>query len=571
MRSHRTRRVGCAAALAATALTVAGLGPAAIAAPPAASAEAMVQYAVAPTSGTLDALAQRLIAAGYDVYGGGGGLLLVHGPGSLREALAGRTDVSIVREQQVSAARTAAPGDQDGVLPPRLHGNEYETFYGGYRTNDAFTTFLSDLQTAYPELVRVYDYGTSYTGANPLQVACVTANAAAGCQLTPNTNKTRFLLAGQIHARELTTSEIAWRELSYLTGGYGVDADVTGLLNLTEVWIAPQLNPDGVELVQDGITENGLGNGSDAWQRKNEHQRTSNCSGGSFSQIGVDLNRNFDSNFGGPGTSTNQCNLTYRGPSAASEPETAAVQDLLRDLFRDQRGPNPSDPAPRNTRGAMISMHSYSNLVLFPYGDQRHTPNDAGLRSMGFRMSNYNGYETGEPDEILYQVSGSTDDFAYEQLGIASFTYEIGPEFGSCSGFHPAYTCQETFWNLNRDALLYGMKAARQPYVMALGPTVTAASTDPLAGNPNLARVTATANDAAYGTRGVGRPAAQNVTAGRVVVGGIPRTMTVSGSGTSVTLQADIQRTASTQLVYIQGRDAAGNWGTPRAVWVPAL
>lgn len=577
MRSHRTRRAGWAAALAAAALTVAGLGPVAVAAPPAASAEAMVQYAVAPKAGTLDALAQRLIAAGYDVYGGGGGLLLLHGPASVRDALARRTDLTIVREQQVAAATAAAPGDQDAVLPPRLHGNEYDTFYGGYRTNDGFTTFLSDLENAYPELVKVYDYGNAFTGTNPLQAACVTANAAAGCRLTPNVAKTRFLLAGQVHARELTTSEVAWRELSYLTGGYGVDAEVTGLLDGTEVWIVPQVNPDGVELVQEGITENGLANSSDAWQRKNLHQRTASCSGGSFSQIGVDLNRNFDSNFGGPGTSTNQCNLTYRGPSVASEPETASVQQLLRDLFRDQRGPNPSDPAPRTTRGAMISMHSYSDLVLFPYGDSRHTPNDAGLRSMGFRMSNYNGYETGEPDEILYQVSGSTDDYAYEQYGIASFTYEIGPGFGACSGFHPAYTCQDQFWNLNREALLYGMKAAHQPYVMGLGPTITAATGAPLAGNPNLARVTATANDAAYGTSGVGRPAAQNVTAGRVFVGGVPgaggtpQAMSLSGSGTSVTLRANITRTANAQLVYVQGRDAAGNWGALRAVWVPAL
>lgn len=62
MRSRRTHRAGWAAALAATALTVAGLGPPAVAAPP--TADAMVQYAVAPTSGTLDALAQHLIAAG---------------------------------------------------------------------------------------------------------------------------------------------------------------------------------------------------------------------------------------------------------------------------------------------------------------------------------------------------------------------------------------------------------------------------------------------------------------------------------------------------------------------------
>lgn len=574
MRAPRSVRAALVVALSVPAFALAGVGSSG-AAPPT-STEAVVQYQVRPTSGSVDALAQRLIAAGFDVYGGGAGSIFVHAPESAGDALAARDDLTVLGEWTVSRLPDqAAPANQDAILPARLDGDAYETFYGGYRTNDAFTQFLGDLETAYPDLVQVVNYGQSFTGDNPLQVACVTADADTGCQLTPDVAKTRFLLVGQIHARELTTSEMAWRLLSRLVDGYGQAADVTALLDTTEVWIAPQLNPDGIEAVQTGIEENGLASSSDAWQRKNLHQRTKTCPGGSSSQIGVDLNRNFDSNWGGPGTSTNECNLTYRGPVAASEPETDKLQDLLLSLFEDQRGPDPADPAPRTTSGAMISLHSFSNLVLFPYGDSRHTPNDAGLRSMGFRMSHYNGYETGEPDEILYQVSGSTDDFAYEQLGIASFTYEIGPGSGNCSGFHPPYTCQDMFWALNDDALLYGVAAARQPYTMALGPTLTGATATP--SGANRAVVAATANDAAYGQNGVGRPSAQNVVAGRVFLGGAPgaggqpKAMTVVGSGTSVTLRKTLPRQATDQLVYIQARDAAGNWGPLTAVWLPAL
>jgi hypothetical protein len=43
-----------------------------------------VQYRVAPTGGSVDALAQRLIAAGYDVSGGGSGVLFVHAPACAR-------------------------------------------------------------------------------------------------------------------------------------------------------------------------------------------------------------------------------------------------------------------------------------------------------------------------------------------------------------------------------------------------------------------------------------------------------------------------------------------------------
>jgi len=562
--------------LAVAALVFSGLQPSATAAPaPTGDSAAVVQYQVLPTHGSVNALAQSLTAAGFDVYGGGGGRLFVHAAAAAGDRLAARSDLTVVAEQVMSPApAVAAPASQDDILPQRLHGTAYDTFYGGYRTNDAFTQFLGDLEAAYPDLVQVVDYGASFTGTNPLQVACVTAQAGTGCQLTPNVEKTRFLLVGQIHARELTTSEMAWRELSHLVDGYGVDADVTALLNTTEIWIAPQLNPDGVEAVQTGIGEDGLANRSDAWQRKNLNPGTRSCSGGAFGQIGVDLNRNFDSNWGGPGTSTNQCSLTYRGVEEASEPETEQLQDLLLALFEDQRGPNPADPAPNTTRGAMITMHSYSDLVLFPYGDARHAPNDAGLRSMGFRMSHYNGYETGEPDEILYAVSGSTDDFAYEQLGIAAFTYEIGPGSGSCSGFHPAYSCQDSFWALNSGALHYAAAAARQPYTMSLGPTVLTAEVRTT--SATRAAVEALADDGAYGQDGVGRPAAQQVTAGRVFTGGAPgaggrpKAMTVNGTGTSATLTTTLQRTAQAQLVYIQARDATGKWGPFKVVWLPA-
>ena len=46
---------------------------------------------------------------------------------------------------------------------------------------------------------------------------------------------------------------------------------------------------------------------------------------------GVDLNRNWDSNFGGVGSSLNPCSELYAGPSAFSEPETSALARLLWD------------------------------------------------------------------------------------------------------------------------------------------------------------------------------------------------------------------------------------------------
>jgi hypothetical protein len=88
------------------------------------------------------------------------------------------------------------------------------------------------------------------------------------------------------------------------------------------------------------------------------------------------------------------------------------------------------------------------------------------------------------------------------------------------------------------------------------------------------AKITATADDDAYGTFGVGRPASQNVTAGRVFVGKAPwddgkaKAMTLVGSGTDVDLEIKLKREGKNKLVWIQAKDSAGNWGPTHAVWL---
>jgi carboxypeptidase T len=529
---------------------------------------AFVQFQVRPINGDATALAAALLADGYDVDGGGAGVLFVHGLASIGTALAARTDLTVIAANPINFSHAPAPTSQDSILPSRLKGKAYDTFYGGYRTADAYVEFADDLQAAYPDLVKVMKYGDTYTGDNDLRVVCVTADADTGCQLTPDVDKARFLFVAQIHARELTTSEMTWRTLTLLTDGYGSDADLTALLDETEIWIVPQINPDGIETVEKGF--DGVSGGY-TFQRKNMHPE----GGCGATTLGTDLNRNYaNSNWGGVGSDSNPCGETYHGASAGSEPETYNVQDLMKDIFEDQRGSDPSDPAPDNARGTMLTLHTYGNLSMFPYGDARHAPNNAQLRSLGFRYSHYNGYTTGETDEVLYQVSGTTDEYSYEKLGVASFTFEIGPNSGACSGFHPAFSCQDGFWNLNREAFLYAARVAQQPYVMGLGPNPVQAKSKNK--GANRAVITATADDDAYGTVGVGRPASQNVTAGRVFVGTAPwdggtaKATNVIGSGKVVTLKVTLRRQATDQLVWIQGKDASGNWGPTRAVWLRA-
>jgi hypothetical protein len=176
------------------------------------------------------------------------------------------------------------------------------------------------------------------------------------------------------------------------------------------------VNPDGVDLVQQGGNRPYL-------QRKNLDNaggaRCANPPTGS-NQGGVDLNRNTVTHWDTTGISHSPCSQTYNGQTADSEPETKAVEGLFRKLFG----------------------------------------NDAALRKIAATMSSYNGYRYGQPGEILYNASGTSDDWSYGELGIASFTIEAA----SCGSFTPSYSCVTTDYAKNLPALMYVAKVANAPY-----------------------------------------------------------------------------------------------------------
>jgi carboxypeptidase T len=456
-------------------------------------------------------------------------------------------------------------------------------FYGGYKTADEYIQTLDDTAAAYPNLAVTYDVGDSWLKTqnaalgSDMKVICITNQQPGDCQLTPNSTKPRFFLMGSIHARELTPSEVADRWIADLTTQYGVNAEITALVNSTELWVMPLANPDGREIAEPGTPTPYL-------QRKNANNTLGNCAvpPTATNQHGVDLNRNANFLWGGVGTSTDPCAQTYRGVSAASEPEMQALQNLMLALFPDARGPNITDAAPLTTRNMMMTMHSYGNYMLFPWG---HTntdpPNNAGLRSMAFRFSWYNGYLTGTPGEVLYTTSGTTDDYAYGTLGVAASTIEFGSSSGTCGGFTPPYSCQDAFYNTNRNLLIYAGKLAREPYTLSLGPNTHTQSVTPtsVAAGTNVT-LGARAQDSAYGSSGVARPSSQRINAAQYYVdvppwaGGTAVAMTATDgnfNSASELIRATVSTTGWTSgvhTIYMRSRDLNNNWGPVTAVTV---
>jgi len=333
------------------------------------------------------------------------------------------------------------------------------TYYGGYRTVDTIEAHLEEVAAAHPDLTQLHDIGDSWLktegqGGHDVYAICITKLADGDCGTDPDSAKPRFSLVAQIHAREIATGEIALRWIDKLVDGYGTDAEVTELMDTTELWVVPVANPDGADIVASGGDDPIL-------QRKNANDSNGNCGDG----LGIDLNRN--SSFEWGADSTNPCSETYQGPTAASEPETQAVEDLLRAIHPDQRGAGADDAAPDDARDVFLTLHSYGEYIIVPWGYTSDVaPNDAQLRELGAAMSASNGYFVGTNDDTVgYSTSGTTDDMAYGELGVASFTFEIGPDFGNCGGFFPAFTCvDDSLWPENEGALMTAAQAAAAPY-----------------------------------------------------------------------------------------------------------
>ena len=366
-----------------------------------------------------------------------------------------------------------------------------QSYYDGYRTVDELYQDMMQANTQNPALTELVSYGRSYcytqngcetpsgeqTAGHELLAMRVTNEAVPGTSVIGNGSITRgekpvFFLLANIHARELTTAEIAMRWLDLLLDQYGQDADITWLVDWHELWIIPTANPDG-----HWITELDTADGYPLLHRKNfdrdaDEDGVVDCDvwpSLSYSQFGVDLNRNSSFAWQDPGSMTSACEQTYSGPAPASEPEVAALQEIIADLFDDRRGPGVDDPADENSSGLLLTLHSYGNMVLRPWafmGDA--PPNEESLKAIGDKLAGLSGYHSCRSPECLYFSSGTTDDWAYGELGIPAFTFEIGMEE---EGFRPPYTVIDAHqWPENRAAFLYAARIARAPYQLAHGP-----------------------------------------------------------------------------------------------------
>lgn len=427
--------------------------------------------------------------------------------------------------------------------------------YPCYRTIEELYVQLDAWASQYPRLTELEVIGSSYED-RPLTVMHVANPATTTAGLDPD--RPVFFVMANVHGRELITNELAMVFLEHLLTQYGVDADVTWLLDHHHIAVLVSGNPDGHVKNEPGQPW--------AYWRKN----TNITYGPDCSQYGVDLNRNAGFQWGG--ASDQPCDILYQGPAPVSERETQAIQAFMQLLFPDRRPNDTTTPAPDDTMGVFITLHSYSNLVLWPWGYTRNAqaPNHNQLAMLGRKLATYNDYDPRQASG-LYPASGTNDDWAYGELGIAAYTFEIG---SPAQGFYPSCNDYDVLTQPNLDALLYTAKVVRTPYITAFGPDAVDVSVEQRAdAATQVFTVTAQIDDTANGGRIIA--AAEAYIDVPPWDGGVayPLASIDGGFGTSVEAVQGIlvptPTVASGSLLYVRGQDIDGMWGPVSATFIP--
>ncbi|MGX7825459.1 M14 family zinc carboxypeptidase [Actinokineospora sp. 24-640] len=310
---------------------------------------------------------------------------------------------------RVEAEAAPAAHSHGDITPMDFPGAD-----SNYHNYAEMTAVINRAVADHPGLITKQVIGKSYQNRDIFAIK-ISDNAGT------DENEPEVLFTHHQHAREHLTVEMAIYLINLFTDSYASDSRVKGLVDSREIWILPDVNPDGGEF--------DISTGSYAGWRKNRQPNTGSTA------IGTDMNRNWNYQWGCCGGSSGSTSSeTYRGPRAESSPEVKAMADFVRS---------------RNIGGKQqitvgIDFHTYSELVLWPYG---YTYNDTApglttedqrvFSTIGREMAQTNGY-TPQQSSDLYVTDGSIDDWLWGNQKIYGYTFEMFPSGGGgLGGFYP--------------------------------------------------------------------------------------------------------------------------------------
>ncbi|MCD4818067.1 MAG: carboxypeptidase regulatory-like domain-containing protein [Candidatus Cloacimonetes bacterium] len=294
---------------------------------------------------------------------------------------------------------------------------------GLYHTYEETLEQLQLYEAQYPNICKLYDIGDSWG-----KIYYENGNAAYqdfnheiwAIKVSDNVeieeDEPCIYYLGEHHAREPISLEVVLAILDHTLMGYNDNTQITDNVNNSQIWFVPLVNPNGHKVVTDE---------TNLWWRKNTRDNNEN----GIMEVtdangidGVDPNRNYSWEWGLTGSSDDWYSIVYHGPYPFSEPEVEAVKNLIES----------------HHFIAGITYHSYSELVLFPFGYANgvNAPDRDALEELAISMAitisadgTASGHYTPQSAWELYPCMGTTDDYSYGEHGIFSFTVELGTQF----------------------------------------------------------------------------------------------------------------------------------------------
>ncbi|XP_054013337.1 zinc carboxypeptidase-like [Hylaeus anthracinus] len=259
----------------------------------------------------------------------------------------------------------------------------------GYHRLDVIYRWLDSLVTQHPEIVKPVTGGSSYQG-----------RSIRGVKLSYKEGNPGVFIEGGIHAREWISPAVVTYILNELI--LSDDSRIRYMAESYDWYIFPVFNPDGYEYTH---TTNRL------W-RKTRRPTRGGC-------IGADPNRNWNFHWADGGTSPFPCSEIYPGDKPFSETETRTMSEYIDSIHE--------------KIFAYIAFHSYSQLLLIPYG---HTNKRVYNYNDLFQIGNYSAnalskrygtkYRVGNIVDIIYVASGGSMDWVRGTYNTPiTFTYEL--------------------------------------------------------------------------------------------------------------------------------------------------
>jgi len=263
-----------------------------------------------------------------------------------------------------------------------------------YQNHEEIEEALKNYQQKYSDLTELVEIGKSLEGRS------IWAIRISDNVKNKDYDEPVILFNSMHHAREIMTPEISLDIIDYLLSNYKSDKKVQNWVDGNEIWVIPMFNVDGNNIMWT----------KDSMWRKNARNG-----------YGVDLNRNYPFGWNSCNGSSNSTSAqNYRGPNPASEPETQAMMDFvskIKPVFN-------------------ISYHSYSELVLYPYGCKPNVATNSEVVAIGQEMGKRLKYKAGTPWELLYNADGGDIDWMYQVEQVIPYVIEVN---STMEGFHPDY------------------------------------------------------------------------------------------------------------------------------------